>query len=100
MWRQRVSSIVSLWSFTICLTPYNRKFKNVLSASLNKRFPSFLPSMEHWLGVGGGGGGGGETHRTAHKSYHTMDDFSHCDVQHSQIEANQAIDFFQLSRLR
>ena len=29
------------WSFTICLTPYNRKY-NVLSASLNKTFPSFL----------------------------------------------------------
>ena len=27
-------------SFTICLTPYNRK-QNVLSASLNKIFPSF-----------------------------------------------------------
>ena len=26
---------LSEWSFTICLTPYNRK-KNVLSASLNK----------------------------------------------------------------
>ena len=33
---------LSEWSFTICLTPYNRK-KNVLSASLNKIFPSFLP---------------------------------------------------------
>ena len=31
---------LSEWSFTICLTPYNRK-KNVLSASLNKTFPSF-----------------------------------------------------------
>ena len=29
-------------SFTICQTPYNRK-SNVLSASLNKTFPSFLP---------------------------------------------------------
>ena len=29
------------WSFTICLTPYNRK-QNVLNASLNKTFPSFL----------------------------------------------------------
>ena len=29
------------WSFTICLTPYNRKY-NVLSASLNKHF---LPSL-------------------------------------------------------
>ena len=32
---------LSEWSFTICLTPYNRK-KNVLSVSLNKTFPSFL----------------------------------------------------------
>ena len=32
---------LSEWSFTICLTPYNRKL-NVLSASLNKTFPSFL----------------------------------------------------------
>ena len=29
-------------SLTICLTPYNRK-ENVLSASLSKTFPSFLP---------------------------------------------------------
>ena len=28
-------------SFTICLTPYNRK-ENVLSVSLNKTFPSFI----------------------------------------------------------
>ena len=33
---------LSEWSFTICLTRYNRKY-NVLSASLNKTFPSFLP---------------------------------------------------------
>ena len=33
---------LSEWSFTICLTPYNRKL-NVLSASLNETFPSFLP---------------------------------------------------------
>ena len=33
---------LSEWSFTICPTPYNRK-SNVLSASLNKIFPSFLP---------------------------------------------------------
>ena len=33
---------LSDWSLTICLTPYNRKFKNVLSASLNKTFPSSL----------------------------------------------------------
>ena len=32
---------LSEWSFTICITPYNRKY-NVLSASLNKTFPSFL----------------------------------------------------------
>ena len=32
---------LSEWSFTICLTPYNRK-QNVLSASLNKSFSSFL----------------------------------------------------------
>ena len=30
---------LSEWSLTISLTPYNRK-KNVLSASLNKTFPS------------------------------------------------------------
>ena len=34
---------LSEWSSTICVTPYNRKY-NVLSASLNKTFPSFLPS--------------------------------------------------------
>ena len=33
---------LSEWSFTICVTPYNRK-QIVLSASLNKTFPSFLP---------------------------------------------------------
>ena len=33
---------LSEWSFTLCLTPYNRK-QNVLSASLNKIVPSFLP---------------------------------------------------------
>ena len=32
---------LSEWSFTICLMPYNHKY-NVLSASLNKTFPSFL----------------------------------------------------------
>ena len=32
---------LSQWSLTICLTPYNRK-QNVLSASLNKTFPSFF----------------------------------------------------------
>ena len=31
---------LSEWSFTICLTPYNRK-QNVLSVSLNRTFPSF-----------------------------------------------------------
>ena len=36
---------LSEWSFIICLTPYNRKY-NVLSASLNKTFPSFLPSVQ------------------------------------------------------
>ena len=30
---------LSEWSSTICVTPYNRKY-NVLSASLNKTFPS------------------------------------------------------------
>ena len=34
---------LSEWSFTICMTPYNRKY-NVLSASLNKTFPSVLLS--------------------------------------------------------
>ena len=34
----------SLFS-SICPTPYNRKLKNVLSASLNKTFPSFLPDQ-------------------------------------------------------
>ena len=35
---------LSEWSLTICLIPYNRKW-NVLSALLNKTFPSFLPSF-------------------------------------------------------
>ena len=35
---------LSEWSFTICLTLYNRKY-NVLSASLNNIFPSFLPNV-------------------------------------------------------
>ena len=43
--------LLSEWSFTICLTPYNCKY-NVLSASINKTFP-FFPSFPH----GGGGGG-------------------------------------------
>ena len=34
--------LLSEWSLTICLMPYNRR-KNLLSASLNKTFPSFLP---------------------------------------------------------
>ena len=33
---------LSEWSFTTCPTLYNRK-ENVLSASLNITFPSFLP---------------------------------------------------------
>ena len=32
---------LSEWSFTICPTAYNHKFKNVLSGSLNKTFLSF-----------------------------------------------------------
>ena len=32
---------LSEWSFTICLTPYNRN-ENAFSASLNKTFSSFL----------------------------------------------------------
>ena len=35
---------LSEWSFTISLTPYNRK-QNVLSASLNKTFPYLLTSL-------------------------------------------------------
>ena len=35
------SSLLSEWSLTICLTPCNCKY-NVLSALLNKTFPSFL----------------------------------------------------------
>ena len=50
MWRQRVSSL-SKWPYTICPTPYNCKL-NVLSASLNKIFPSFLPWYERLLMVG------------------------------------------------
>ena len=41
MWRKQVSSLLSEWSFTICLTSYNHK-QNVLTAVLNKTFPSFL----------------------------------------------------------
>ena len=36
---------LSEWSFTICLTPYNHP-SNVLSVSLNKTFPSFLPYIK------------------------------------------------------
>ena len=36
--------LLSECSFTICLSPYNRKY-NVLSASLNNTFPSFLRSL-------------------------------------------------------
>ena len=35
---------LSEWSFTICLTPYDRKY-NVWSALLNKIFLSFLPVL-------------------------------------------------------
>ena len=38
---------LSEWSFTICLTPYNRK-NNVLNASLNKTFPSFHQNKHIW----------------------------------------------------
>ena len=35
---------VSKWSFTLCLTPYNRKFnQNVLNVSLNKHFLPLSP---------------------------------------------------------
>ena len=34
---------LSKWSFTICVTPSNRKY-NVLSASVNKKMP-FLPLL-------------------------------------------------------
>ena len=37
---------LSEWSFTICMMPYNHKW-NVLSASLNKTFPSFLETTVH-----------------------------------------------------
>ena len=37
----------SEWYFIIiCPTPYNRKLKNVFSASLNKTFPSFLDHID------------------------------------------------------
>ena len=37
---------LSEWSFTICPMPYKHKLKNVLSASLNKTFPSFLQNLK------------------------------------------------------
>ena len=37
---------LSEWSLTICLTPYNRIY-NMLSASLNKTFPSFLSHYQN-----------------------------------------------------
>ena len=38
---------LSEWSFTVCMTPYNRK--NVLSASLKKHFiPFFLRMLAWW----------------------------------------------------
>ena len=41
------------WSLTICLTPYKHK-GNVLSASLNKTFPSFLSiSVAHVVAAAG-----------------------------------------------
>ena len=44
MWRQRVSSLwLSECSFTICLTPYNRKW-NVLSASFRWHTASDCPA--------------------------------------------------------
>ena len=36
---------LSDWSFTICPTPYNRKY-NVLSALLNKTFPTSLKWLQ------------------------------------------------------
>ena len=43
------------WYFTKCPTPDNRKY-NVLSASLNKTFSSFLPylwflKVKHWVNL-------------------------------------------------
>ena len=43
-------SSLSEWSFTICLTPYKRKL-NVLSASLNKTFPSFLHHFSYFIHI-------------------------------------------------
>ena len=39
--RKKKVAHVSDWSFTICPTSYNRKY-DVMSASLNKIFPSFI----------------------------------------------------------
>ena len=39
---------LSEWSFAICLTQYNR-IKNVLNASLNKTFPSYLPIQDVYI---------------------------------------------------
>ena len=39
---------LSEWSLTICLTPYNHRLKNVLSALLNKTFLSFSLGSPHW----------------------------------------------------
>ena len=39
----RFSLLLSECFFTICLMLYNLNNKNVLSVSLNKTFPSFLP---------------------------------------------------------
>ena len=38
--------LLSEWSYTMCLSPYNRK-QNELSVSLNKTFPSFLPACNN-----------------------------------------------------
>ena len=48
MWRQQVCYLAEC-SFTICPTPYSSK-QNVLSASLNKTFPSFLSTKQHIVG--------------------------------------------------
>ena len=53
---------LSEWYFNICPTPYNRKY-NVLNASLNKTFPSFLQEERYapncvqqvWAGIHHGG---------------------------------------------
>ena len=40
----KFSLLLSEWSFTICLTPCNRK-ENVLSVSLNKTFPFIITNI-------------------------------------------------------